>query len=476
MNQKKTLNLITLFALLLTSAYTLYKVTSFNVLSTKYLLLLYGVMMLFILIALFFSLRSKKYFISFLNILLTLALVFTSVNVDKLQSVVDKIAGSKTETHTIHIIVKKTSSHETFEDVKDLIFGANINLDEVNIEKARQLIKEEENYDVHIKRYEDYTSLLKDFYSNKLEVILLSESNMALLDEIEDNFEEDIKIIKSYSYTVDLEEVENPNVSSETFNIFITGIDTAGPISSTSRSDVNMIMTINPLNNQILLTSIPRDIFVILHTSGGKDKLSHSGVYGAMETVKTVQDMMGINIDYFLRVNFSSVEKVVDSLGGVEVESQFKFSSGGYNFKKGKNKLNGKQALRFVRVRKALPGGDDDRVKNQQALLTAILNKSMSPSIITKYASFLSSISDTFQTNMPSNQVTTLIRNQIDSMPKWEILNYQLAGTIDKSYETYSMPGVMRVVKNLDMDTLEKAKTLIQMMEDNITITQEDIK
>ena len=476
MKQKKTLNLVTLLALGIAIATTLYKITTFNILSTKYLLPLYGILFLIFVFCLLASLKSRKNYISILNIILTLALVFASINIDKFQNLVDRFSGSKTETHTIHIIVKNTAPYETFEDVKNLIFAANTNLDAENIEKARLLIKEQEDTDIHIKRYEDYPNLINDFYSDRIEVILLSESNMALMDEIADTFMEDIKIIKSYTYTVDLEEVDNPNVSTETFSVYITGIDTSGPITSTSRSDVNMIMTINPLNHQILLTSIPRDMHVILHTVGKKDKLSHSGVYGAMETVKTVEDFMGIDIDYFLRVNFSSVEKVVDTLGGVEVNSQFSFSSGDYYFKKGKNKLNGKQALRFVRIRKALPGGDNDRVKNQQALLTAIINKSMSPSTLKNYSAFLESISDSFQTNIPAYQVSTLIRNQIDAMPSWEILNYQLAGTIAKSYTTHSMPGIMRVVKELDIETAEKAKELIQKMEENITLTPQDIK
>ena len=474
-NKEKTLKIVFGLILSISTIYLLYETFTMGIFPTKYLIPGAIVVMLIVGLLTFWLLKSNKVLSKIILVIVSIAMVFATTKVSEIEAMINNITGANTDTHTIHIMVRKDSKYETFEDVKDLTFNANTAMDGANIEKARELIKETENQSIHIKKYDNYTDLLKDFNKDKKSVLLMSDSNIPLIEEIDEDFVDNTRIIKSYSYTTTHVDESNTNVSKDTFSIYITGIDTKGPINSTSRSDVNMIVTVNPQTHQILLTSIPRDFHVVLHTLGKKDKLSHSGVYGATETVKTVEDFMGIDIDYYLRVNFSSVVKIVDALGGVEVDSQFAFSSGDYKFKKGKNKLTGDSALRFVRIRKAIPGGDDSRVKNQQALLTGIINKSMSPAVINNYSAFLSSVSDSFQTSIPSKQLNTLIRNQIDSMANWEIFNYQLAGTVQKNYHTYSMPGVMRVVKEPHMETVEKAKSLIHTMESNELLTKESL-
>ena len=476
-NKEKTLKIVFGLILSISTIYLLYETFTMGIFPTKYLIPGAIVVMLIVGLLTFWLLKSNKVLSKIILVIVSIAMVFATTKVSEIEAMINNITGANTDTHTIHIMVRKDSKYETFEDVKDLTFNANTAMDAANIEKARELIKETENQNIHIKKYDNYTDLLKDFNKNKKSVLLMSDSNIPLMEEIDEDFVENTRIIKSYSYTTTHVDESNTNVSKDTFSIYITGIDTKGPINSTSRSDVNMIVTVNPQTHQILLTSIPRDFYVVLHTLGKKDKLSHSGVYGAMETVKTVEDFMGIDIDYYLRVNFSSVVNIVDALGGVDVYSKYSFTSfhNKTTFKKGMNSMNGYQALGFVRERYSLPGGDDSRVQNQQALLTGIINKAMTPAVIKNYSAFLSSMSDSFQTSIPSKQLNTLIRNQIDSMANWEIFNYQLAGTVQKNYHTYSMPGVMRVVKEPHMETIEKAKSLIHTMESNELLTKESL-
>ncbi|HLV49693.1 MAG TPA: LCP family protein, partial [Erysipelothrix sp.] len=224
---------------------------------------------------------------------------------------------------------------------------------------------------------------------------------------------------------------------------------------------------------QILMTSIPRDTYVIRHTNGKYGKLSLVGLSGMRETVKTIEDFMGMDIDYTLRVNWTSVVKVVDALGGIEVNSPHSFRQGQYYFNKGLNKLDGNRALAFVRNRKSLPDDEDSRAQNQQIVLTAIVNKLMSPAIIMNYSDFLSSISSSIQTSMPQNQLNQLIRYQLDHMPSWDIYTTQIIGDMFDTWEAHSAMGRWQIVKEPHKDKLDNAIEAINKMKQNETITQE---
>lgn len=191
-----------------------------------------------------------------------------------------------------------------------------------------------------------------------------------------------------------------------------------------------MILTVNPKTKQILMTSIPRDYYVTLANKGKKDKLTHSGLGGIENTVKTMENFMGIDINYYGRVNFTSVIEIVDALGGINIDSTVAFIGyDGTSFKKGTNHITGKQALEFSRERHAFGGGDNERVHNQQVVMAGMIKKMISPSIITNYSSVLSSINGSFETNMESGDITGLLQMQISDMASWTIVQKQLTGT-----------------------------------------------
>ena len=243
------------------------------------------------------------------------------------------------------------------------------------------------------------------------------------------------------------------------YNIYITGIDTSRNINNVARSDANIIATVNLNTHEILLTSIPRDYYVTLHRYGAKDKLTHSGIYGVNETVTTVEDLLCIDINYYVRVNFTTVIKLVDELGGIEVNSDYAFTANGtnYSFKKGINYLNGKEALAFSRERYSFEDGDNQRVKNQQKVISAIIDKvTSSTTILTKYTSILSALEGSFQTNIDQDELSKIVKDQLNSMPSWTIKSNSLTGTGDYA-STYSMGSQELYVMRPDETSVKTA-------------------
>lgn len=458
----------------------LYSVYRLQLLPAKFLLPILGVLLVTSSLIFLWVYRSKGYISKIVTLIVTLAMLLLVPRISTLTNIIGKVTGADSETHTVNVLVLKDAPYQTIKDVLDLEFGANILFDRKNIDFATETIKANQNADIKLRQYIDYSKLFNDLYNGNVKVILLNEAHYAFADEIyaendNRNLEEDTRILASYSYSEKVEDTKRDlDVTQDTFSIFVSGIDTYGQVSSVSRSDVNMIVTVSPKTNQILLTSIPRDYHVVLHTSGKKDKLTHAGIYGVNESRKTLEDLLDIDIDFYLRVNFSSVTKIVDALGGVDVNSQWAFTGpGGVKFNKGMNHVNGTQALSFVRERKSLPGGDNARVVNQQALITGIINKAMSPAIITNSTSFLNSVAGSFEFSMPEGSFNKLIRHQLSTMRSWDIIDIQLKGTGAKSTTTYSMPGWNLYVMEPDMSTVTKASNLIKMLENGEAISKD---
>nr|MCR5787885.1 LCP family protein [Bacilli bacterium] len=234
-----------------------------------------------------------------------------------------------------------------------------------------------------------------------------------------------------------------------------------GSINSVSRSDVNIILSVNPEKGKIIITSIPRDYYVKLHKNGEYDKLTHAGIYGVEESVSTIEDLLGIDINYYVKVNFTSLVKFVDTIDGIDVDSKYAFKSDdGYSYNVGKNHLNGKKALSFARERHALPKGDKSRGENHQAILTGIINKVSNKSILVKYNDLLKSLKPSIVTNFTNSEITSFVKNQIKKDTKWQIEYVNLDGTDGYEY-TYSYQRNKLYVMIPDESTIETAKEKI---------------
>ena len=443
-----------------------------DVLPIKYLLLL--LLLLAILDILFFLIlfksRLKKFikkFFSVISVLLSIAFVVGSFYLYKTYGVISGMIDTDYETYNYSVMVLKDSNYNSVSDIKNEVIGyyeTKTNENKLLVEKVNKLGKES-------KSYTNLNTLASDLLNKERNVIVLEDNyKKTLIDEQDDNeynevkdFKSKTKTIYTFSFKVKKDDTsKDVDVSSEVFNIYISGIDTYGTVSSVSRSDVNIVVTVNPNIRQVLLTSIPRDYYVQLHdTTGYKDKLTHAGIYGTDCSIKTIEDLLGIDINYYFKVNFTSLIDIVNALGGVNVYADQSFSTwNGYHFTKGYNKVDGNAALAFVRERKTFANGDRQRGINQQALISAMINKCVSMEILTKYTSLLNSIKGSIITNMPTKTMLSLVKMQLKNNTSWTISTNSLDGYNAYKY-TYSYGYQQLYVMEPKEESVEKGKELI---------------
>lgn len=295
------------------------------------------------------------------------------------------------------------------------------------------------------KNAKDYMAAVDDLMNGKGEALLINDAYMDLIKEKYPDFEERIKSIDSKEVTVKNKDIKKEVGENEPFTMYISGIDTYGSISTVSRTDVNLLVTVNPKTHKILITTIPRDSYVKI-AGGGKnqyDKLTHSGIYGVGSSVATLENLFNTNINYYGRVNFSTLVKLVDLIGGIDVQNDQEFTTNGgqHHFKQGTIHLNGEQALAFARERYNLSDGDMARGRNHEKILKAIIQKGMNPSVLLNYTKVLDIMSDSSETNMPTDKVIELVNNQIKTNSSWNIQGIQLQGSAQSGLPSYAMPG-----------------------------------
>ncbi|MDD3242023.1 MAG: LCP family protein, partial [Bacilli bacterium] len=307
-----------------------------------------------------------------------------------------------------------------------------------------KLIEPKINIDYKQNLYEDYSNIPEDLLNKKVDAIILEESYLQISNEEIENFKEQTEVIYTFDIIVKEKESTNDSLTTkEPFIMYISGIDTYGKITNRSRSDVNILLVVNPKTNKVLLVNTPRDYYVQLdNTNGLKDKLTHAGIYGIDKSIKTIENLYDINIDNYLRVNFNTLVKIVDVIGGIEVYSDRAFRPWTNNkifIEKGINYFNGEKALAFARERKSYENGDNKRGQNQQLVIEAIIKKvTTSKVLLTKYNNILSSLTNSFQTDMSINTIKDFLKYQLDKMPNWEIDSIQATGYDSYNY-TYSM-------------------------------------
>lgn len=244
------------------------------------------------------------------------------------------------------------------------------------------------------------------------------------------------------------------------FIVYISGIDSTENPGSKARSDVNILAVVNPEKNQILLVNTPRDYYVTLAGIGARDKLTHAGLYGVEESMKTLSILYGVKVEYYLRINFTSLVDTVDALGGIEVASDYDFSADGFNFNTGTNHVDGKSALAFSRERHSFEGGDRVRGQNQQRVIEGIIKKSTSPEILANYHSALKSLEGGLLTNVDSHSIEQLVNTQLSKGKSWQVTSISVTGT-DSQNITYSAGSQLLYVMEPDMASVQIARTEI---------------
>ena len=449
---KKPINIIGLILgiLFLISTLLIFGIVTYiNILPAKFYTIFAVVFGLFILLVSFMLINVKvkkgikKTFMG-IGLITTIICTIASYYAFQTFGFLQKITNADMSTkEKYYVMVKSDSKYENLSDIKGFSLGTfNEN---TNIYKDA-LGKLNKKVEVTLVETESSIETIEWLLNDEVSAILLSNLHKEQYEEEHEKLDDKVKILETIevkSNHSETEVVAIKPVSDDVMTIYISGIDTYGTINLRSRSDVNMLATINTKNHEILLTSIPRDYYVQLHDKPGyKDKLTHAGIYGVNTSIQTIQDFMGIEINYYVRVNFSTLEQVVNAIGGIDVYSDKSFvpyTNRSLYIKQGMVHMDGKTALAFARERYAYESGDRHRVQNQQDVLKAIINKATSdPSILTKYTTLLNSISGYFQTNVDMTEISEIVKIQLDKMPSWTIKQYSLDGTGSKQ-PTYSM-------------------------------------
>lgn len=381
--------------------------------------------------------KNKAYIagivISVITSLLALFAVFWLLKTD---NAMRKVGGATYKTDNMIVVVKKEDTATELKNAENYRFGKQTAADQDNTQLMIQKINETVGREINVAEYGTVQELGQALLNGEVEAAIYNQAFDSILDELIEGYSDQVKVL--YQYGIDTKlQVEEPEeeqtvepMSKDTFSLYISGIDVSGPITMTSRSDVNIIVTVNTKTKQILLTTTPRDYYVpIPNISGGqRDKLTHAGIYGVDASMSTLESIYGIDISYYAKVNFTSLIKIVDILGGVDVNSEYAFSAGGYTFNEGKNHLNGDAALAFSRERHSFAAGDNQRGRNQEAVLTAMIRKAMSPAILKNANQLLTEVSDSVETNMTSKEMAQLIQMQLNDGAEWNIVSTNAIG------------------------------------------------
>ena len=365
----------------------------------------------------------------------------------------------KTENYSIYVL--KNSNYENIVDLENKSIG-HLELKK-NAGLNKMVDKITNKIEFKSKTYDDIHSIVSDLIGKKIEGIILEEAQVEILKE--ENYNE-YELLKSiYGDAIELsikKKKSNIDITKDSYNIYISGIDTYGNITNVSRSDVNILATVNPVKKEILLTNIPRDYYVKLHSFNEYDKLTHAGIYGIDESISTIEDLLDTKINYYVKVNFTSLIDIVDALDGIVVNSNYSFTTvDGYSFKKGNNYLDGKEALSFARERKAFKEGDRIRGENQQLILTSIINKATSTKIITNYTEILKAVKGKFITNIKDEEITKLIKMQFSDGKAWNIKSISVNGVDSYDY-VYSYKKNKLYVMRPIQETVDNAKGKIK--------------
>ena len=391
-------------------------------------------------------------------------MVYAAMFTGEFIKTIDKVTGKSGDVTTIKVAVLKDSSYDSIEDLKGKTLSYLSSEEEETIDKVIADINEHVS-DCDYTESRNVMSLADDLRSEDTDAIIVNESHVGMLDEVDgyETFKDEIK----YIYSIDISKKVDISKDSlgDVFTLYISGIDTYGSPAATSRSDVNIIAVVNRKTKHIQLINTPRDAYVYLPNSGDmKDKLTHAGIYGIENSMKTIGNLYDIDIDGYMRVNFTGFQEIIDSIGGVDVYSDqaFTVTGGGFSYSKGMNHMNGIEALAFARERKSLGNGDNQRGIHQMRVIEAIVSKATSSGeLLSNYKGVLGGLSGSMQTSVPGETIYGIINQQLSDSSGWKIDSYAVTGSGTYA-ETYSMPGTQLYVFNPDEDSIEEAKRLIQ--------------
>ena len=443
--------LIVMLVVLATAVVFAGMLLNMKVIPTKFIAVISLVMLILVLIvgALVWNTDKKIRFVLGVLIaaILGAAFILGSMYVYQTHSALADISGVNTEVTEVGIYVRADDSADSIAATADYVYGVLTDLDRENSDKAIQEVDSEAGKSVKVQEFAGLTELVDGLLNGQTGAIVLNSAYLSVIEEMD-----------GYS-----------DVSSRIR-------DSRSGLVAKSRSDSNIVATVNTDTRQVLLVSTPRDYFVPLSISGGqKDKLTHAGIYGINVCMDTLGMLYNEDINYYFRINFAGFEQLIDALGGITVYSDYEFDSKnelGYHFNQGENQMNGEQALIFSRERYSFQEGDRQRGKNQMAVIKGVINKALSPELLKNYSSVLSSIQGCFETNISYEEIAGILQKQLNNGGDWNIVSYSVNGTGD-TQKPYSMSQKAYVMIP-DESTVQKAEEMMKKVRDGETVSQEE--
>ena len=431
----KVLSILLSIVLVISSFYLLYQVIRLNVLPSKFLFpLTIGVVLLDVV---------SKIICIVLTLVVCAASCMGGYYISKTHGALSNITSvAKHAKNTVSVVVKESSSIKN----KSQLNGVSVGTLRLNEQGSKKALKElsSEGIVLNQTEYDSMTALLEAFYNGEVDSIIINESSRSQILDMEaySNFDSNTRVVYQTSYKVKNNDSASSvsDITSKPFNVLISGSDSRGGFDENGRSDVIMVATVNPKTHTILLTSVPRDFYVTTACDAGDgcmqgalDKITHTGIHGTNTTKRTVEQLLGIEINYTFKVGFDTVTELVDVLGGVDVyvEPGYATTTSEFSVHEGVNHLNAQQALAFARERYSYTEGDRQRTKNQQQVLMGIVKEATKPSVITNYAAIMDTMANTFSTTMSNEEITALIKYQLNNNPTWKMEQYMVDGTGD---------------------------------------------
>ena len=371
---------------------------------------------------------------------------------------VEQVTGAHYETQTYQVRVLKNSSYKEVSQLSRQHIGL---LDtNPNLSNTQKALKNA--VDFKAKKYSEIGSMIAAIYDFDVAAIVINQSYLGFLEEAENKFVNESTSIYEFEVRMDAPDNRKPvNVTTEPFILYISGSDSRGAITETARSDVNILVVINPNDFKILLVSIPRDYYVQLHgTTGTKDKLTHAGIYGIDMSKTTIEDLLDIKINYTIKVGFTTLTKVVDAVDGIDIYSDTAFKRGNCTFVQGNQHLNSECALLYARERYSYSSGDRHRGQNQQQIITALIAKISDPHYLVRYSKILESAQDSFESSLSFDEITSFARYQLSELRAWKVESISLDGT-GAMMPTYSMGAQLLYVMQPNVNTITNAQKKI---------------
>lgn len=391
--------------------------------------------------------------------------------------------GRITSTQTQTVAMTVYTRQEDTRDLAQLMSApwGTLSTDRDNTQAAIAKLEQDQGATLTHQVYQSPSELVDALTQSQVDAILVDQSRLRILEDLE-GYQTTLSQLRVVdTIQVELQTSDDPQQTDsavpavdQVFTVYISGNDSrSNDINVTERSDVNIIATINPKTRQILLLNTPRDYYVPLSISNGvKDKLTHAGNFGIDVSMDTLEMLYDTKLDYYFKVNFSGFQQIIDALGGIDVDSQYAFNSyiSNYTYEKGMNHLDGEKALFYVRERYNLPGGDFQRGVHQMQVIQAVAKKAMSPTILTQYLPLMNALSDCFRTDIPSDLIASLVRDQLGNGGGWNIVTYHVTGHGESHY-TYSDSRHKLAVIIPDETTVETAKQLMEQVRSGQVIT-----